>query len=402
MKKIILTIIIFLIFPISVYALDYPKVNSKVVEVYDINDDKVLYEIDSEKKSSVASLTKIATVITAIENIDDLNKEVTITSEILNTVSWQAKRTGLRRGDKVTYKDLLYAAMLNSGADAAHSIAILSAGSVEGFVNKMNELSKKLGLENTHFANVVGLDDENNYSTASDIRKLLVYALKNKEFREIFSTKTYKLSNGITVKASLYNYKADENAREKVIGSKTGITGNAGYCLSTLSNINGHEIIIITLNAEKEGNKAYHVIDTMNLINYLSENYKEEIISEKGLVVATIPVKLSNDKTYEIKTTQDIKKFINGDFNKEDLKIEYEGVKELDYTNQKDEKIGKIKYYLGTDLIFEENVIINKSFKLDLIKLIKKNILFIIGIYVIILSTLLLINKKKHKKRKKS
>lgn len=155
MKKIYSLIITLLILlPINVFSLDYPSINSKIVEVYDINDDKVLYEVDSNKQTSIASLTKIATTITAIENIKNLDEQVTITKEIMNTVSWDASKAGLKVGDKVTYKDLLYAAMLPSGADATNSIAILSSGSIDNYVVKMNELAKKLKLENTHFVNV--------------------------------------------------------------------------------------------------------------------------------------------------------------------------------------------------------------------------------------------------------
>ena len=100
MKKIYLVIItLLLLIPINVFSLEYPSINSKIVEVYDINDDKVLYEIDSNKQTSIASLTKIATVITAIENIKNLDEEVVITSEIMATVSSDASKAGL-----ITYK----------------------------------------------------------------------------------------------------------------------------------------------------------------------------------------------------------------------------------------------------------------------------------------------------------
>ena len=92
--------------------------------------------------------------------------------------------------------DLLYASMLPSGADATNSIAILSSGSIESFVEKMNLLVNKLGLTNTHFVNVTGLDINNHYSSADDIRKLLAYSLKNDTFKKIYTTSEYKLSNG--------------------------------------------------------------------------------------------------------------------------------------------------------------------------------------------------------------
>ena len=159
------------ILPLSIDALDYPEVNSQIVEIYDLNNKEVVYEIDSKKQTSIASLTKIVTTIVAIEEIDNLDEEVVITNDILKTVSWDASKAGLKAGDQLTYRDLLYASMLPSGADATNSIAILSSGSIDNFVQKMNDFAAKLKLSNTHFVNVTGLDEEGHYSTADYLNK---------------------------------------------------------------------------------------------------------------------------------------------------------------------------------------------------------------------------------------
>ena len=200
MKKYYILIFIFLFIPLYVTGLEFPKTNSKIVEIYDLNDQKVLYEVGNKDKISIASLTKIATTITAIENIKNLDEKVTITRDMLNTVSSVASVAGLKVGDKVTYRDLLYASMLPSGADATNSLAILSSGSIDNFVNKMNELVKRIGLDNTHFVNVTGLDTEGHYSTVEEVRKLLEYSLKNDLFKTIYTTRDYTLTNGLNVK----------------------------------------------------------------------------------------------------------------------------------------------------------------------------------------------------------
>ena len=160
MKKVLVFLFLFL-FPVYVHALSYPDLNSKIIEVYDLTENKVLYEVESKDETAIASLTKIATTITAIESVKDLNEEVTVTNKMLNTVSLEASKAGLKAGDKLSYLDLLYASMLPSGADATNVIAIASSGSVDNFVKKMNNLAKKLKLENTHFVNTSGLDIEN-------------------------------------------------------------------------------------------------------------------------------------------------------------------------------------------------------------------------------------------------
>ena len=405
MKKfysLIITLLILL--PINIFALDYPSINSKIVEVYDVNDDKVLYEVDSNKQTSIASLTKIATVITAIENIKNLDEQVTITNEIMSTVSWDASKAGLKVGDKVTYKDLLYAAMLPSGADATNSLAILISGSIDNYVVKMNELAKKIGLKNTHFVNVTGLDKEGHYSSADDVRKLLNYALKNELFRQVYTTKEYTLSNGLKVKSTINSKYGKNKDVTTILGSKTGYTGNAGYCLSSLSNINGHEMLIIVLNASQIGSNYYNIVDTIDLINFMNENYKEETLVKKGQLIKKIPVTLSKIDNYKILSTKDVKKYLPKDYDIKNLKIKYKGLNSLSFSNKKGEKIGTVKYYYEGKLITEEKVILNKEIKMNFIKVLKKYYYIIIGVILIIagLITYKIKTKKKKKHKKKA
>lgn len=393
-NKWLLLFILFL-FPINIYALNYPKLDSKIIEVYDVTDGKILYEVNSKKSSSIASLTKIATVITAIENIKNVDEKVTITKEILSTVSWDASVAGLKIGDVVTYKDLLYASMLPSGADATQSIAILSSGSVDNFVEKMNKLAEKIELKNTHFVNVTGLDVDGHYSTADDMRKLLVYALKNNLFKEIYTTKDYTLSNGLKVKTTLYKYSSSKKDIEKILGSKTGYTGNAGYCLSSLSNINSHEMIILVLNANHVGNDYYNIIDTKKLINFLNSNYKDELLVKKGTLIKQIPVVLSDIDTYDVITSKDVLKYLPSDYNKDDLRIEFVGKDELSYKNKKGDNIGIINYYFKDELFLKENIMLDVKLNLNVFKLLKKYLFLIVIIVVALILLIGFILRKK-------
>lgn len=402
MKKIYFTILIFFL-PILVLGLEYPKINSKMVEIYDINDDKILYEIDANEKASIASLTKIATTITAIENIKDLDEEVTITNEILKTVRWDASIAGLKVGDKVTYRDLLYASILPSGADATNSLAILSSESIENFVKKMNELATRIGLKHTHFINTTGLDDKEHYSTADDIRKLLLYSLKNPLFKEIYTTRNYSLSNGLNVKSTLYAYTRNANIDiSKIKGSKTGFTLDAGYCLSSLSEINGHEMIIIVLKATNTNGKYYNIVDSVELINFLLTNYKNEILVNENEIIKNIPVYLSNIDNYEIKASKSITKYLPSDFKKDDFKIEYTGLEELNFKNKIGTKIGTIKYYFENELLLEEDVILNIKIKMNLKKIIKEYYYILITIVIIIILIPVLISKKNKLNKKRT
>ena len=395
MKKIFL--LLFFLLPFHVLALDYPIINSKVVEIYDITDKKTLYEIDADRQTSIASLTKLMTILTAIENIDDLNKQVTITRKIMRTVSPAASVAGLKIGDKVTYKDLLYGAMLPSGTDAVNALAISFSGSIENYVYQMNELRKKIGLENTNYVNVNGLDINNQYSTARDVRKLLIYALENSTFKEIFMTKKYTLSNGLIVSSTLDMYNQSSNLDiSKILGSKTGYTKKAGYCLASLVNINGHDMLIVVLNAEHIGTKYYNIVDTVKLTNFLNSNYRDEVLIQKDKVVTTIPVLLSNIDKIDIKTPKTITKFLPTDYDKNSIKVLYKGLDSLDYNNKKNDKIGTISYYYENELLDTDTVFINEDIKIDYFKLAQKYY-YIIVIFVIFIIFLILFMVKRKK-----
>lgn len=382
-----------LLIPLNIFAIDYPKLNSKYAIVYNLSDDEMLYEMDSDKVISIASLTKIATTITAIEEIKDLNEKVTITQKILNTVDPVLSKAGLKAGDEVTYQDLLYASMLPSGADATNSLAILSSGSIDGFVKKMNNLAKKIGLKDTHFVNVTGLDEEGHYSSTKDVLNLLKYALNNKTFREVFTTKKYTLSNGLVVKSTLDKYNASLNLDlSKVLGSKTGFTYDAGYCMASLSKIDNHEIIIINLDAPYESGISYHLIDNTNLIDFVEDNYDSITLVAKNDVIKKVKVSLSNISTYSIRANDDIIKLLPNDYDKDLLEVSYSGKEKLNFTDKKGSKIGTVTYKYDGKKLLTEDEIIDTDIKINIVKIIKSY--FYIPLLIIILPLIL---KKKHR-----
>ena len=397
-----LLLLILLLIPISVFSLEYPKINSKIVEVYDLTDEKTLYEIKSNDVVSIASLTKIANAMVAIENIKNLDEKVTVTSNILNTINSQLHVAGLKAGAKVTYRDLLYGTLVTSGADAANALAIISSGSVSNHVKKMNDLVKKIGLEHTHFSDATGFDDKNDYSTADEVRKLLTYALKNETFKEIYTTKKYTMTNGLVVYTTLKLY--DKNGAVDtsfIIGSKTGFTNSAGYCLAYLVDINGHNFIVVTLNASRSGNNYYNLLDANTLVKFMKNNYKDEILVEKGKIIKELPVVLSNIDSYIVKSTDVVSKYLPSDYDINKLKIDYSGLEELSFKNDLNEKIGIISYYYNDELLAKQDVILNQEISINIIKVLKKYYLLVTAVLILIIGSSVLLVKKKLKNKKR-
>ena len=395
MKKILLLIIL-LLFPILTSALTYPNLHYKSALIYDMTDNKLLYELNTKEQRSIASLTKIVTTITALESIDDLTDEVTITNSMLSKVRWDASIAGLKAGETYTYEDLLYASILPSGADATISLAISTSGSIDNFVKKMNELTDRIGMTNSNFVNVHGLDETGHYSTAEDIHKLLMYCLKNPKFKEIYTTKEYQLSTGKIVKSTVKttgNRIGKDTSR--ILGSKTGFTLGAGLCMSAIINSDNHEILIITLGATPNTGNTYHVLDTLELINFIDDSYNIETISKKDTKLISIPVSLSKIDTYDIKTTKDITKFLEKDYDKSLIKVEYKGKEKLSYKDKLNTKIGTITYTYNQEIISTEEVILNIEIKPDYIKILLKYKYYILGFILIII---ILIPKKKKRR----
>ena len=308
-KKLKLIFLVFLFNINIVYAEEF-NITSKSAILYNMNEEKILYQLKSDEKLQIASLTKIMTVITAIENNDDLEKKVEITKEMLQGIE-EYTQVGFKVGDTPTIKDLLYGSMLPSGADAVNALAISTSGSISKFVDLMNEEASKLKLKNTHFDNPVGMDSDNNYSTTSDIAKLLIYSLKNKTFKEVFTAKEYKIDAiNKTVKTTLTSYSRSYGLDvSNITGAKSGFTDGAGLCLASTATIDNVDYLLITLGASTKI-RSNAVKDSLEIYDYYSTNYSYQTVIEKNQKIKTLPIKWGKEKNYIITSNQDISLYL--------------------------------------------------------------------------------------------
>lgn len=394
MKKILIMLILFI--PSIVFALDVPDIHSNKYLIYDLTEDKILHEKGLTDQTSIASLTKIVTTITAIEKNPNLDKKVTITNKMLSGIPWDASVAGLKVGDTLSIMDLLYASMLPSGADATQVLAIESSGSVKDFVIEMNELVKKIGATNTNFVNVTGYDVDNHYSTLEDLIKIIKYALENKTFKTIFEAKEYTMSNSKKVYSTIAKYNKDMNLdTSRIIGSKTGFTDNAGICIAATIKSNDHDILIITLGAPYIYGNFYNLKDALTLTQFIDENYKNEVLSKKGDFVKTLPVEYSKVNEFDVVSNDEITKFLPIDYDKSKFSVKYNGKETLSYKDKKNDIIGEIDYYYDDELIGSENVILNINLEKDYSKILYKNRFIFIGIIGIIIIFLIIMRKRK-------
>ena len=256
---------------------DEPILNSRIAIAYDRKSGNVIWGKDENKRTAMASTTKIMTAIVLIENAD-LNQTVTVSTKAAAT---GGSRLGLKKDDKINMQDLLYGLMLKSGNDAAVVIAETVGGSIEGFAELMNNKAREIGLKNTNFVTPHGLDNPEHYTTAYELAKLADYALKNEIFAKVVNTKSYTVTiNGYP--KTISNTNELLGYLNGVNGVKTGFTNNAGRCLVTSVNRDGFEIITVILQADT---KKIRTADSIKLIEYVFSNYEyvniKDIVDEK-------------------------------------------------------------------------------------------------------------------------
>lgn len=208
-----------------------------------------------------ASITKVLTALVCLENVDDLSQTFTVTENSRITESGSSS-AWIRPGETLTIEQLLYGMLLPSGNDAAVAVAEATSGSVEAFVEKMNETANRLGATQSHFVNPSGLHDDDHYSTPYDIYLILRAAMENETFRTIVGSTSYfadyKDKNGSrktqTWKGSnqFMNGEVETPEGLRVLGGKTGTTKRAGYCLTmdTEKTADGSEYISVVMKAE--------------------------------------------------------------------------------------------------------------------------------------------------------
>lgn len=392
MKKFIFILTILFVFILNVNAEIDVKSYSGIV--YNLNDDIIIYEKNINEQLSIASLTKIMTAIVVIENTN-LDDEITITRDAFVGLDGYAL-AGFKVGDRVTIRDLLYALMLPSGAEAGNMLAISFTESSDDFIGLMNNKAKELGLNNTHFDNPIGKDSLNNYSTAQDLAILLKYALQNETFKEIYTSTSYITTNGLKLNRTIDKY-ANGIDISIIKGDKTGHTDDAGYCLSSISNIDDINYLIVTLGAD---NTYDFINDHINLYNYFSTNYSYRDILNVNQLLISIPIKNGKQESLEIYSHKEIKKYLKNDINLNDIKYEYNGIEIITKKNKLNDKLGTINIKYKDEILdtYDVYLLDEIEYKLEIWKIIIWSIpIFILLVFILLINK----NKKYQLKQKK-
>lgn len=259
-----------------------PSIQAMSSIVMDLNTGTVLIENDSTKKAYPASITKIMTALIALERTKDLEEMVRFPREAIFFTDQLSSSIGMVPGEELSMRDCLMALMLASANEVANAIAIHVGGSIEGFVELMNEKAAELNCVNTHFVNPNGLHDEEHYTCALDMAKIGREAIKNEIFKKIAGTRTYVIPETNLMKETrpIANHhqminpaKYPEYAYEYCYAGKTGFTSEAGMTLVSFAKKGTMDLVCVVLKAPtKEGQFG----GTAKLFNYCFKRFRME------------------------------------------------------------------------------------------------------------------------------
>ena len=275
------------------FTVDIHAVSARSAILMDGQTGRILYEKDADKRSLIASTTKIMTALVVCEQCNVLDR-MRIPKEV---VGIEGSSMYLKEGEVLTVQELLYGLMLHSGNDAAVALAIYCGGTVEGFVEQMNDKARMLGLTGTHFANPNGLDHPEHYSTARDLAVLAAYAMENPIFAKTVSTKTLTIGQ-----RSLKNHNKLLWMVDGADGVKTGFTKAAGRVLVSSATKDGRRLIAVTIHDPNDWQ------DHKKLLEEAFSNYKMKQILAAGQQVGcrsvldgtevTVPILCGEDFYY--------------------------------------------------------------------------------------------------------
>lgn len=324
-----------LICPISIHAIDIS--DAKAAILIDQKSKCVLYERNADTKLPMASTTKIMTALTALCYASE-DKVITVPKCAVGTEGTSAS---LIEGEPLTLKELLYALLLQSANDAAVTIAVGIAGSVEGFAVLMNSKAREIGLCSTHYDNPHGLPSETHYTTARDLAISTAYALENETISSIVASKKATIPYGDSGHRYLTNHNKMLSIYEGADGVKTGFTKASGRCLVSSATRDSMKLIAVTLNSKNDW--AEHT----KMLDYGFENFKTYSSKDISLTSLILPsadgkyVFLEADERYfTLKKDEDVGM----------IKAKYEYPRFI-FSYPKKRVLGKIKYYKNCTLI---------------------------------------------------
>lgn len=347
---------------------------AKAAVLYELNSGTMLYTWNPDGKIYPTSMVKMMTTLVALEN-GNLDEMVTVTRSVLNQVPIGILGMDLKAGEEITLEDLLYGVMVASATDAAVVVAVHVGGSIDAFLQMMNDKAAELGCQGTHYGNVHGLHDEETYTTARDICRITEAALENETFRTMFQTATYTVpetnkrpERELITTNHMMNVRNKKYYYDLVTGGKTGATDQGGRCLTLTAEKDGMELLCVLMGAtptmEENGSLSAHgsFEESKILIDYAFEKFEFRQVFFDGQSLAQYPVEGGSSHVVTQAATS-VSTILPVEVDETQLKWVYEGQNSaITAPVEKGQKLGIAQVWYGskclaqTDMVAMNNV----------------------------------------------
>lgn len=385
---------------------------------------EIIHAENEKEKKFPASTTKIMTALLVLEKCN-LSDVVTMQDEDFTDVKNGASNAGLKVGEKITVENLLYCLLLPSGNEAANALARVTGGSLDEFVQMMNDRAKELGCVNTHFANPNGLHDDNHYSCAYDLCLIAQQAMQNSTFATIVNTAQKKLpATNMNAERIIYTTNQlilssySSIYYDNCYGIKTGHTSQAGYCLVSYAKQSGYTYYSVVLGAKAGSEYAGSFTETKRLFEWAFDNFRLKTATEAGSAVTECPVRLGRGTDHvTLVTAEDVSVLIPNDAEVSDLEVNISTQDSYDAPIAQGDKLGTVTYsYQGmecatADLVALSEVqrstilyaldCIARFFQLTAVRIIT-GILIAAFVFYLVLSFIAGRNRRKNRRKKRN
>ena len=374
MKKIIFILISLFsfIFIKNVNAVEM-DISAKSAILVDFNTGKVLYSKNENEPLAMASMTKVMSMLLIMEKIDDGSLKYDDIVEIsTESSSMGGSQIFLNPGDKYKVIDLLKGVAMASANDAVVALAEKTYGSKEHFIEAMNKKAESLGLKNTHFVNVHGLDEEGHYSSAYDMSVMARELLKHEKILDFTRVYEEYLTKPDGSQIWLVNTNKLVRFYDGVDGLKTGFTQNAGYCLTATGKKNNLRLISVVMGEESIEKRSS---DTVKLLNYGFNTFKVNLIKNKSEILGKVSVQKGKKENVDVVLVNDLIELLNASDKPSNYKFKIL-VDKITAPVKKGDVIGKVKVLNDNGILISQvDITVNENvLKANLWDLFKRNL----------------------------
>lgn len=405
---------------------------SKAVYLENLDTGLVLYEKNADQQMYPASLTKIMTAILVLENVKDLDQETAAYPMWIQDMLYgtNASLGGLIVGEKLTIRQLLTSALVQSGNESAMILAgyVGSGGmadfmprDITSFVEMMNDKAKALGCMGTHFTNPTGLHSDNHYSTARDMAIMAKYAMQNPVFASL--VKNYAVQLGQTNKHNdLWQYSTNKMLLTSspyyyapVVGIKTGSTDEAGRCVISQAEDNGYRYFCVVMGAPSTAAEPFpNFIETRQLYRWAFGTFSLKTLLEQGELMAEVPVKYSGDgKIAKLAVKDDVVKLLRNDISSDSIIYHTELPESIEAPVAAGDSVGTLHIMLMGEEIGTAELVATQDFSLSwfrkalgtigaLLSSTTAKIILIVVVLVVVAYIVYMVQHNKKKKRHRS